>query len=471
MLKITGLGCGEYDFLTIGAMRAFEEAEIVILQTDKMPCAKEIYQKAKEFYTLDSFFEKAQDFNELYGQAADFIAGRSAGKNVVFGVLGNLHANGFVAALKNKTDFEVIPGTSFEGEALCFSGKYVEIGAFQSVAARDLKKLHLDSSCALVVTEIDNPLLASDVKLFLTEYYDDETGISWVCGRDSRKIALQELDLQTNFGTGASIVLPALKDTARVRFTFGDLVDIMDRLRGRDGCPWDLEQTHETLRQYVLEEAYEVVQAVDQNDPVALADELGDLLLQVVFHAQIGKQMGNFNIADVTSNICSKMINRHPHIFGDTQVGSSEDVLVNWEAIKRSEKGLGSTTQAMEDIPLGMSALMRANKIQKKAAHAGFDWDNAGQALEKIKEETVELEAELQSGSKQDMEGEAGDLLFAVVNVLRLLHINPEVALVRANRKFINRFRYVEEKAGANLAVMSLAEMDVLWDDAKRLGL
>lgn len=470
MLKVTGLGCGEYDFLSIGAARAFEEADAVILQTEKMPCAQEIRKRAKEFYTLDSFFDAAQDFDTLYGQAADFIAEASAQKDVVFGVLGSLHANGFVAALRGKTDFEVIAGTSFESEGLGFSGKYMEIGPYQSAAARDLKKLHPDSSCALVVTEIDNPLLASEVKLFLSEYYDDETDTVWVCGSTHRKIPLHELDRQTDFGAGATAVLPSLKDMARERFTFGDLVDIMDRLRGRDGCPWDLEQTHETLRQYVLEEAYEVVEAVDQKDPAALADELGDLLLQVVFHAQIGKQRGEFNIADVTSNICSKMISRHPHIFGDTKARTADDVLVNWEAIKRTEKGLGNTTQAMEDIPLGMSALMRANKIQKKAAGAGFDWDNAGQALHKIKEETLELEAEMQSGRPEDMEGEAGDLLFAVVNVIRLLHINPEVALLRANRKFIGRFRYVEQKAGAKLTSMSLAEMDGLWDEAKRLG-
>ncbi len=471
MLKITGLGFGEYDFLSVGAVRAFEEADAVVLQTEKTPCAAEIRKKAKEFYTLDCFFEEAQDFGELYRRAADFIAELSAQKNVVFGILGNLQGNGFTAALRRKTGFEVLAGTSFESAALGFSGKYMEISGFQSAAARDLDQLYLDSSCALVVTEIDNPLLASEVKLFLGEYYNDEAEAVWVCGREHRTIPLHKLDAQADYGGGAAIVLPALRDTRRDRYTFGDLLQIMDRLRARDGCPWDLEQTYETLRQYVLEEAYEVVCAVDQKDPAALADELGDLLLQVVFNAQIGKQRGDFNIADVTSNICTKLISRHPHIFGDIKVHSAEDVLVNWEAIKRGEKGLGNTTQAMEDVPAGMSALMRANKIQKKAAQVGFDWNNAGEALAKIKEETLELEAEIKDGSASDMEGEAGDLLFAVVNVLRLLKINPEVALARANQKFIDRFRYVEQKAGANLSLMSLAEMDAIWDEAKRLGL
>ncbi|MEI6100285.1 MAG: nucleoside triphosphate pyrophosphohydrolase, partial [Eubacteriales bacterium] len=322
-----------------------------------------------------------------------------------------------------------------------------------------------------IVTEIDNPLLASEVKLFLSEVYDDETQVVWVCGSRHKQLLLCELDREADFGTGVSVVLPPLKGTARIRYTFGDLLQIMERLRGRDGCPWDLEQTHETLRQFVLEEAYEVVDAVDKKDPAALADELGDLLLQVVFHAQIGKQRGEFDIMDVTSNICNKMISRHPHIFSNTLVRSSDDVLTNWEAIKRKEKSIENHTQAMEDIPAGMSALMRAYKIQKKAAQTGFDWKNAADAFEKIKEELGEFEDEMNSGNTADMEKEAGDILFAVVNVLRQLKINPEVALGRTSQKFINRFRYVEQKAGDDLGSLSLAQLDVFWDEAKSLGL
>lgn len=470
MLKITGLGSGILDHISVGAFRAFAEADAVVLQTDRLPCAAELRRTARGFYTLDRFFEDAEDFDALYESVADFIVKLSADQNVVFGVIGGIYQNGFLRALAEKTAFETIPGACFTCEALSFSGQYAP-GPLLCAAARDLSALHPDASCGLVVTEIDNQLIASDVKLFLTEYYEDATPAVWVCGSSSKTFPLYELDRQTDFGLGAALVLPPLSGVARTRYTFGDLLDIMDRLRGPGGCPWDLEQTHETLRQYVLEEAYEVADAVDRQDPAALADELGDLLLQVVFHAQIGKQRGDFNITDVISNICAKMIARHPHIFGEIRVRSSEDVLVNWEAIKRSEKGIGSHTQAMEDIPMGMSALMRASKIQKKASGAGFDWNSAADAFQKVLEEAREFEEAIHSGVMADAEKEGGDLLFAAVNVLRLLNINPETALLRTNGKFIDRFRFVEQKAGRDMEKMTLAQLDELWEEAKRSGL
>lgn len=471
MLKIIGLANGTYDLLSVGAVRELKAADAVVLQSDKAPCADQIRQDAKEFYTLDDFFEQASDFGELYQKSGEFIAELSARKSVVFGALGSLYSNGFVASLKNKTDLEVIPGASLESAAQCISGKYMEMDAFQSIDAVDIRNLDLDSSSALIVTGIDNPMTASGVKLQLTGYYDDETPIVFINGMNHKLIHACDLDKQEDYGIGSIAVFPPLKKTERTRYTFGDLVGIMERLRGRDGCPWDIEQTHETLRQYVLEEAYEVVHAVDTKDPAALADELGDLLLQVVFHAQIGVQRGEFDITDVLSNICSKMILRHPHIFGNVMVGGAEEVVTNWEAIKRTEKGISTYTESMADIPAGMSALMRAAKIQKKAAQAGFDWENAADAYAKVKEEVNEFEEEVRSRRKADMEGEAGDLLFAWVNVLRLMKINPEVALTRTNQKFISRFRFIEQNASSDLKNMTLKQLDDLWEEAKRQGL
>lgn len=471
MLKIIGLANGTYELLSVGAVRELGAADAVVLQSDKAPCASQIRREAKEFHTLDEFFEQASDFDELYQKSAEFIAELSAHKKVVFGALGGLHSNGFVSALKNKTDYEVIPGASLESAAQCISGKYMDTDAFQSVDARNIRDLGLDSASALIVTGMDNPLLASGVKLHLTGYYDDETPIVFINGNGHKLIPACDLDKQEDYGIGSVAVFPPLKKTERIRYTFGDLVGIMERLRGRDGCPWDIEQTHQTLRQYVLEEAYEVVDAIDAKDPAALADELGDLLLQVVFHAQIGSQRGEFDITDVVSNICSKMILRHPHIFGSVSVGGAEEVVTNWESIKRSEKGLSTYTQTMADIPAGMSALMRAAKIQKKAAQAGFDWENASDAFLKVKEEALEFEQEIRNAKPDEMESEAGDLLFAWVNVLRLMKINPEVALTRTNQKFISRFSFIEQNAGDDLKNLTLKQLDGLWEDAKRHGL
>jgi tetrapyrrole methylase family protein/MazG family protein len=471
MLKIIGLADGNYDLLSVGAVREIKAADAVVLQSDKALCAAQIRQEAKEFHTLDEFFEQASDFDELYRKSGDFIAELSAKKKVVFGALGNLHSNGFVAALKTRTEFAVIPGASLESAAQCVADKYMETEAFQSVDARNIRNVGLDSASALIVTGMDNPLLASGVKLHMTGYYDDETSVVFINGGDHKLIPICDLDQQKDYGIGSIAVFPPLKKTQRTRYTFGDLVEIMEKLRGPGGCPWDLEQTHETLRQYVLEEAYEVVHAVDTKDPAALADELGDLMLQVVFHAQIGAQRGEFDITDVISNICSKMILRHPHIFGSVSVGGAEEVVTNWEAIKRNEKGLSTYTQTMEDIPSGMSALMRAAKIQKKAAQAGFDWEKASDAFEKVKEEVFEFEQEIRNARPDEMENEAGDLLFSCVNVLRLMKINPEVALTRTIQKFISRFNFIEQNAGDDLKNLTLKQLDCLWEDAKRQGM
>ena len=455
----------------MGAARELRAADAVVLQSDKAPCSDEIKKEAKAFYTLDEFFEQASDFEELYQKSAEFIAELSANKRVVFGALGSLQSNGFIAALKNKTDFDIVPGASLESAAQCISRKYMEAETLQSIDARDIPDLGLDSSAALIVTGIDSSILASSVKLHLTGYYDDETPAVFINGAEHTLIPVCDLDKQEDYGIGSTAVFPPLEKTVRTRYTFRDLVRIMKRLRGRDGCPWDIEQTHETLRQYVLEEAYEVVHAVDTKDPAALADELGDLLLQVVFHAQIGSQRGEFDITDVLSNICSKMILRHPHIFANVTVGGAEEVVTNWEAIKRGEKGLTTYSETMEDIPAGMSALMRAAKIQKKAAQAGFDWENAADAYAKVKEEINEFEEEVKSRRVDEMESEAGDLLFAWVNVLRLMKINPEVALTRTNQKFISRFRFIEQIASSDLKNLTLKELDGLWEEAKRQGL
>jgi len=456
--------------LTVGAVRAAAEADAVVLQTDKAACADPIRREAKEFYTLDRFFEEAQDFEELYEKGAEFVCALAAHKTVVFAVMGSLTSSGFAAALRRKTAFEVIPGASFESVAQCIAGKTMDIGAFQSIAAGDIRRLDIDSRAAVMVTAIDGPLVASEVRLFLETYYEGADAVL-INGQDDRLLPLEELDSLPEWGTGCTLVLPPLAGTGRTRYTFGDLVSIMERLRSPGGCPWDLKQTHESLRQYVLEEAYEVAAAVDEKDPDALADELGDLLLQVVFHAQIGRQRGEFDIADVTSNICAKMILRHPHIFGSVSVTGAEEVVANWEAIKRTEKGHSSTAQTMEDVPSGMSALMRAYKIQKKAAQAGFDWEDASGALLKAKEEENELKDELSGKDMDKIEAEAGDLLFAWVNVLRKAGVNPEVALARATRKFTGRFAYIEQNAGADLQDLTLAQMDELWESAKKAGL
>ncbi|MGN0135475.1 nucleoside triphosphate pyrophosphohydrolase [Anaerotignum sp.] len=255
------------------------------------------------------------------------------------------------------------------------------------------------------------------------------------------------------------------------KYTLDDLVQVIKILRGENGCPWDRVQTHASIRQDMLEEAYEAADAIDKGNMENLCEELGDVLMQVVFHAEIEAEKGGFTIEDVIRGICEKMVYRHPHVFGngEVQADTAEQVLVNWEELKKKEKHTETQTEVMKAVPDALPALIRARKVQKKAADVGFDFYEAGGAFEKVYEEIHELEeaVKLQDGTEEE---EFGDILFALVNISRFLKINPEFALTKAIKKFINRFEYVEKSAllqGKDLSGMTLEEMDLLWEEAK----
>jgi len=255
------------------------------------------------------------------------------------------------------------------------------------------------------------------------------------------------------------------------KYTYNDLLNIMARLRGPGGCPWDREQDHKSLKRYLIEEAYEVLDAIDAENPDMLCEELGDLLLQVVFHAQIAKENGQFDMNDVVNGISSKMVNRHRHVFGDEVAETPEDVLKIWEEVKKEEKGQKTQTKVLKSIPANLPELMRSYKVQEKASQVGFDWDRAEDAFKKLEEEVAELKKACEGGNQAEIEEELGDLLFAVVNVSRFYNIQPELALTATINKFIKRFEYVETesaKQGKKLEDMALEEMDALWDDCKR---
>jgi len=252
-------------------------------------------------------------------------------------------------------------------------------------------------------------------------------------------------------------------------YTCADLVEIVKLLRAPGGCPWDREQTHASIRRDLLEEAYEVAEAIDEGSPEHLREELGDLLLQVVFHAVLSQEEGQFDLDAVADGVCKKLIYRHPHVFGDVTVGSTGEVLQNWEELKKKEKHQASQSDALDAVARSLPALWRAEKVQKKAAKVGFDWPDVSGALDKVAEETAELKAAMDGDG--DPEEEFGDLLFAAVNVGRFLKLDPEKSLTAATDKFAARFRRVEQAAhaqGRELKDMSLAEMDALWDQVKK---
>lgn len=247
---------------------------------------------------------------------------------------------------------------------------------------------------------------------------------------------------------------------------FGKLLDIMDDLRAK--CPWDMKQTMQTLRHLTIEETYELGDAILDNDLQEIKKELGDVLLHIVFYSKIGSETKSFDIADVCNEICEKLIHRHPHIYGDVVVQDEEEVKRNWEKLKLKE----GKKSVLEGVPKSLPALVKASRIQDKVRGVGFDWEEPEQVWEKVQEELQEFRDEIDSGNQENMEAEFGDVLFSMINYARFLKINPEDALERTNKKFIKRFQYLESKAdelGKSLSDMTLAEMDVFWNEAKKM--
>ena len=253
-------------------------------------------------------------------------------------------------------------------------------------------------------------------------------------------------------------------------YGFEDLLRIMEILRAPGGCPWDREQTHSSIKQSFIEETYEVIEAINKDDKVLLCEELGDVLLQVVFHTQMEKEAGVFDMSNVCDGICKKLIERHPHVFGEVQVASSAEVLDNWDTIKRKSKQQATQGEAMQKIPLELPALMRAQKLQSKAKKAGFDWDDVSGAYDALQREVEELRQAQAEGDSAKMQDELGDVLFSAVNIARFLDVDAEQALMGANDKFMTRYLLVEKLAqsrGINMKETPIEKLDKLWDEAK----
>jgi tetrapyrrole methylase family protein/MazG family protein len=250
---------------------------------------------------------------------------------------------------------------------------------------------------------------------------------------------------------------------------FGEILNIVSALRGERGCPWDKEQTTESLKPFIIEEAYEILEAIDENNPEALKEELGDLLFQVVFQAQLAKERGDFDMADVIKKISSKLIERHPHVFGDADFKTSEEVLVHWEDQKKKE---GKQSESIIDgIPKALPSLLHAYKLQERVSRVGFDWSNIDDVIEKLEEELKEFKRAFNRLTREEIKDELGDIFFVLVNISRFIGVNPEDALGKSISKFISRFRYVETSAsdlGKKLSDMTLEEMDELWNEAKK---
>lgn len=478
MVKIivVPLGPGALEFLTLGALNALENAQTVILRTGRHNACGELEKRNIKFATLDSLYEECVDFDALNRKAAQTLWAAAVSGQLAYGVAdptSDETVRELIRTAGPKRQVSVLAGVPLTAPCLCALHEMPIGQPLRILPAAACPKAVLVPSESILITELNSRLLAGEIKVWLMTLHNPELEVFFfppgeAAQRTFEKIPLADLDRRKGYDHTSAVYVPAAPMLTRERHDFFDLTQVMEKLRSADGCPWDKEQTHETLRPYLLEEAYEAVSAIDEGDMDHVADELGDVLLQVVFHAQIAMQHGEFDIRDVTTAICRKMISRHAHIFGHVKCDTAEEVLVSWDKQKRQERGLTSQAAVMADVPKHLPALMRAQKVQQKAKQVGFDWDDPKEALKKVLEEAQEVREELDKGT--DPGEELGDLLFAAVNVVRLCKKQPELLLIAAVDKFIKRFERMEKAIvaeGKALEHLTLSEMDVYWEKEK----
>ena len=460
--------------ISVSSLACCKNADRLFVQTQRTPCVLPLTQAGLHFTSMDDLYEHAEDFDALNAAIAERLLAACAEGDVVYAVPGSGigEALGQLSERARNAGVTVytLSGAGYANSAL--SGTDMRSDSIVIAAATALPA-ELNPYVPLAVEEIDTRIRAGEVKLALSEYYPDEHTVRF-CSMDAdgaymaKTIQLCELDRQKEYAATTVLFVPPAELLALSRFGYEDLERIMHRLRAPGGCPWDREQTHDSLKKTMIEECYETLDAIDRKDDAGLCEELGDVLLQCVFHAEIAQEQARFTGRDVTTGIVQKLIYRHPHIFGTSQADTAEAVLTKWEQLKKVEKHFDTQSEVLRAVPKNLPALMRAYKLQKKAAQVGFDWENAEQAFPKLAEETDELYRAMR-GDGNTAE-EAGDLLFAAVNVARLLHIDPEEALSNACEKFTQRFCSMEELALANgrsLESMTLFEQDELWKTVK----
>jgi len=489
---VVGLGSGDKDTLPIKNLKILESETPIFLRTEKHPVVGELQDIGIKYASFDSIYEKYGVFEDVYAEIVNLLISEVKRNNeIIYAVPGHpMVAEETVALLiKNAEDEGIIVDIVSAPSGLEAVYAALKIDPCKGLVILDALNFDankLNKEMPILFTQVYSKMVASELKLTLMEKYSDEHHIKVVkaAGIPSQEvimsIPLYQLDRIDWIDHLTSIYVPTMmkQDLDEIKYDEVDscecylepLIEVMDRLRGPSGCPWDKEQTHKSLKKYLIEETYEVLDAIDDENMNKFCEELGDLLLQVVFHARIAEEQNNFDINDVIAGIAKKLIRRHPHVFGDLQVDNASEVLVNWEDIKAKEKKKESI---FEDIPKSLPALMRAEKIQKKAARVGFDWPSIEGAWLKVKEELGELEEVIEFDEKIRIKEELGDLFFAIVNVCRFLDIDPEEVLQNTNVKFIKRFSYIERYVKEERLIWSelnLEYMDKLWEEAKKIN-
>ncbi len=484
-ITLVGLGPGDPGMISIAAAKVLVESSHIYLRTEIHPVVNWLKEKNVKYQTFDWIYRQAENFQQVYRRIAREIIEMGHMGEVVYALPGHpLMAEESVDLIIkeagcNGIEVDIIPGISFL-DALIATLKIDPVEGLNIYDGLRLKAQQLQPNVGTVLIQAYSNLILSDIKLTLMDCYHDEHPVvvvtaAGIPGEEKvERCPLFQLDRVRTVNHLTSVYIPPVKEekSAGVKYPLDPLVDTMKILRSDNGCPWDREQDHLTLRKYLLEEAYELLEALDKQDMYNTCEELGDLLLQIVFHAQIASESGYFDINDVVESITEKMVRRHPHVFGSVKVNNSTDVALNWEAIKRTEKSSKEENSLLDGVPESYSSLMKAQKIQSKASKVGFDWEDYNGALVKVYEELVEIREAISADNKKHMESELGDVLFAIVNLARLLDIDAESALAGTVNKFRRRFRHIEKEAsriGQKLSDISIEKKEIWWEESKKL--
>ncbi|MDQ0157715.1 nucleoside triphosphate pyrophosphohydrolase [Robertmurraya andreesenii] len=483
-ILVMGLGAGDLEQLPLGIYRLLKEGEHIYLRTKEHPVIYELGKEGLEFQSFDSIYEQFDSFEEVYEEICAELFRYAKKDSIVYAVPGHpLVAERTVQILLERAaehgiEVEIGGGQSFL-DPLFQAVQIDPIEGFQLLDATSLRRDEIEVRQHMIIGQVYDTFMASEVKLTLMELLPDEYEVYIVTAAGSKeervqRVPLFELDREVSLNNLTSVYVPPVSDEVVLYKQFSKLRQIIAELRGPNGCPWDKEQTHHSLKKYLLEEAYELIEAIQEEDYDHMIEELGDVLLQVMLHAQIGEDDGYFSINDVIESISAKMVRRHPHVFGDKEADTADEVVKNWQEIKKEEKGEEVEKTLLDKVGKHLPNTLRAFEIQKQAAKVGFDWEKVEEAWDKVKEEMQEFEVEVRENHPHQSVEEFGDILFALINVARFHQINPEEALLATNQKFIRRFSYVEDcvnRSGKDFKDFSLMELDHFWNEAKKKGL
>lgn len=478
-ITIIGLGAAELDQLPLGLYKFLKQNPSLYVRTEDHPVLAELAAEGLNYTSFDAVYEKHDDFAAVYREIADTLLELSKTQDVVYAVPGHpLVAEQTVQYLieaerEGLVTLEIKGGQSFL-DPLFAAVRVDPIEGFQLLDGTAMRRDDIQMNQHLFIGQVYDAFSASEVKLTLMEKYPDDFPVTIVTAAGSsqeviRTVPLFELDREVELSNLTTVYVPPVVERSSRYKEWQTFREIVAILRSPEGCPWDREQTHESLKRYAIEEVYELVQAINEQDDEAIIEELGDVLLQVFLHAQIGEDAGYFTMEDVLERIAAKMVRRHPHVFGDVTVNSSGEVLTNWQAIKETEKP--KVAHLLDDQKRDESSLLTSFNFQKKAATVGFDWPDIAGAWEKFDEEVQEWKAAIANGTAEEQLDELGDVLFTLVNLARFLKLSPELAMQQANQKFERRFRFVEtsvREGRGEFREYSLEELDGFWKQAKQ---